>query len=78
MSVTRVTRGYDAIRENVASKEDVAEVGADVAAIRADLKAEIAAIRADLKSEAAALRSELAVAIRDLMQVSAISPPPRG
>jgi hypothetical protein len=63
-----------ALRDSVATKTDVAELGtalksdiaelrtatkADFAAVRADLKTEITAVRADLKTEITAVRADL-------------------
>jgi hypothetical protein len=43
---------FDAIRENVATKADLAE-------LRAELKSDIAAVRAELKSDIAASKAEV-------------------
>jgi head-tail adaptor len=54
---------FDAIRENVATKADLAELRAalsgEFAAVRAELQSEIAAVRVELRSEIAAVRVEL-------------------
>jgi predicted nucleic acid-binding Zn-ribbon protein len=54
---------FDAIRENVATKADLAELRAelksDIAAVRAELKSDIAAVRAELKSDIAASKAEV-------------------
>jgi hypothetical protein len=54
---------FDAIRENVATKADLAELRGelkrDIVELRAELKGDIAALRAELKSDIAALRTEL-------------------
>jgi RNA 3'-terminal phosphate cyclase len=61
---------FDAIRENVATKADLAAVQADlrteIGAVRTDLKTEIAAVRTELKTEIAALRTELKTEIAAL------------
>ena len=48
MSVARVTRGFDAIHDNVATKADIAEVKADLRAAEQRLDARIDALRANL------------------------------
>jgi hypothetical protein len=50
MSVARVTRGFDAIHENVATKADVAALQADLQRVEAALKAEITAVRAEVSA----------------------------
>jgi len=50
----------------VATKTDVAELRADIAELRAELKEEIAELRAELKAEIAELRTELKEEIAEL------------
>lgn len=55
-----LAEGLDqALREEVATKTDVAAVNADLATVKAELKADIAALRTELKGDIAALRAEL-------------------
>ncbi len=59
-----------AVFQGVASKEDIAELGAetkaDIAALRAETKADIAALRAETKADIAALRAETKADIGEL------------
>jgi hypothetical protein len=48
-----------ALREEVATRTDIAAVGTELAALRHELKGEIAAVRQELKGEIAAVRHEL-------------------
>ena len=56
-----------ALREEVATKTDLAAVktdlAADIAAVRTDLAADIAAVRTDLSADIAAVRTDLTAAI---------------
>ena len=66
-----LAEGLDqALREEVATRTDIAtvrtdlaavktELAADIVAVRAELKADIAAVRTELKADIAALRTEL-------------------
>jgi hypothetical protein len=55
-----LAEGLDqALREEVATKTDVAAVNDHLATVKADLKADIAALRTELKGDIAALRAEL-------------------
>ena len=47
------------VAKDLASKQDIAEVRQEIAALRAELQQEIAALRAELQQEIAALRAEL-------------------
>ncbi len=55
-AVEQATLGPSA---RLATKDDAAELKAEIAALRTELKAEIAAVRAELKEEIAAVRAEL-------------------
>ncbi|HEY3911490.1 MAG TPA: coiled-coil domain-containing protein [Stellaceae bacterium] len=74
MPVTCVTRGFDAIHDNVATKADLREMEtrlqanidairvdlrSDIDTVRSALKGEIGAVRADLKGDIATLRTEI-------------------
>ena len=68
-----LAEGLDqALREEVATKSDIAtvkaELSADIAAVRTELKADIAAVRTELKADIAALRTELAAAKHDMLR----------
>ena len=55
-----LAEGLDqALREEVATKSDIATVKSDLATVKAELSADIAAVRAELKADIAALRTEL-------------------
>jgi hypothetical protein len=55
-----LAEGLDqALREEVATKSDVAAVKTDLAAVKAELKGDIAALRTELKADIAAVRTEL-------------------
>jgi hypothetical protein len=55
-----LAEGLDqALREEVATKTDVAAVNDHLATVKAELKADIAALRTELKGDIAALRAEL-------------------
>lgn len=59
-----LAEGLDqALREEVATKTDVAAVKTDLAAVKAELKADIAEVKAELKADIAAVRTELKVDI---------------
>ena len=75
-----LAEGLDqALREEVATKTDIAavrsdlaavksELAADIATVRAELKADIAAVRAELKGDIAAIRTELAAVKHDMLR----------
>ena len=48
-----------ALREEVATKTDIAAVRSDLAAVKSELAADIATVRAELKADIAAVRAEL-------------------
>jgi len=62
----------DVISGQVATKQDLKDLGAELhvelAALRAELHSEIAAARAELHSELAALRAEITAGLRDVEQ----------
>src|SRR5918994_2188544 len=59
-----LAEGLDqALREEVATKTDIAAVKTDLAAVRTELLVEIAAVRTELSVEIAAVRTELSAAI---------------
>jgi hypothetical protein len=53
MSVAGVTRGFDAIHDNVATKQDLQQLEAvfkaDIAAVKAELKTDMTAVRAEIR-----------------------------
>ena len=75
-----LAEGLDqALREEVASKSDLAavksdlatvkaELSADIAALRTELKGDIAAVRTELKGDIAAVRTELAAVKHDMLR----------
>jgi hypothetical protein len=52
----------------VATKQDVGDARAEIAALRTDVRAEIAALRAEVHAEIAALRAEMTAGFRDVEQ----------
>jgi hypothetical protein len=48
-----------ALREEVATKSDIAGVGSEIALLRNDLRGEIASVRSELRGEIASVGSEL-------------------
>ncbi len=55
-----LAEGLDqALREEVATKTDIAAVRSDLAAVKSELAADIATVRAELKADIAAVRAEL-------------------
>ncbi len=72
-----LAEGLDqALREEVATKTDLAavktELAADIAAVRTELAADIAAVRTELAAEIAAVRTELAADIAALRREVAV------
>ena len=64
-----LAEGLDqALREEVATKSDIAAVKTDLAAVKAELKADIAALRTELKGGIAAVRTELAAVKHDMLR----------
>jgi archaellum component FlaC len=63
---------HDADLAQIATKEDIAALRSEIAAVRSELRAEIAALRSEVSAEIAALRSELRAEIAALrLEVSA-------
>jgi predicted amino acid-binding ACT domain protein len=55
-----LAEGLDqALREEVATKTDIAAVKTDLATVRTELSVEIAAVKAELKADIAAVKTEL-------------------
>ena len=55
-----LAEGLDqALREEVATRTDIAAVKTDLAAVKAELAADIAAVRTELKADIAAVKSDL-------------------
>ena len=55
-----LAEGLDqALREEVATKSDIATVKADLATVKAELSADIAAVRTDLKADIAAVKHDM-------------------
>ena len=55
-----LAEGLDqALREEVATRTDIAAVKTDLAAVKAELAADIAAVRTELKTDIAAVKSDL-------------------
>ena len=55
-----LAEGLDqALREEVATKSDIAAVKTDLAAVKSELAADLAAVRVELKGDIAAVRTEL-------------------
>ena len=61
-----------ALREEVATRTDLAavktELAADIAAVRTELGADIAAVRTELKGDIAAVRMDLAATKHDMLR----------
>jgi uncharacterized protein involved in exopolysaccharide biosynthesis len=49
----------DAVSEQVATKQDIRDVGTEVEALRSEIQAEFAAVRSEMQAEFAAVRSEM-------------------
>jgi uncharacterized protein involved in exopolysaccharide biosynthesis len=49
----------DAVSEQVATKQDIRDVGTEVEALRSEMQAEFAAVRSEMQAEFAAVRSEM-------------------
>jgi ABC-type phosphate transport system auxiliary subunit len=61
----------DAVSEQVATKQDIRDVGTEVEALRSEIQAEFAAVRSEMQAEFAAVRSEMQAefaAVRSEMQ----------
>jgi ABC-type phosphate transport system auxiliary subunit len=61
----------DAVSEQVATKQDIRDVGTEVEALRSEMQAEFAAVRSEMQAEFAAVRSEMQAefaAVRSEMQ----------
>jgi predicted nucleic acid-binding Zn-ribbon protein len=61
----------DAVSEQVATKQDIRDVGTEVEALRSEIQAEFAAVRSEMQAEFAAARSEMQAefaAVRSEMQ----------
>jgi hypothetical protein len=59
-----LAEGLDqALREEVATKTDLAAVKTDLAAVKTELSAEIAAVKTELSAEIAAVKTQLSVEI---------------
>ena len=55
-----LAEGLDqALREEVATKSDIAAVKTDLAAVKSELAADIAAVRAELKGDIAAVKHDM-------------------
>jgi hypothetical protein len=71
-----LAEGLDqALREEVATRSDIATVRTDIAAVRAELKGdvaavrtELAAVRTELKGDIASVRTELAAVKHDMLR----------
>ena len=68
-----LAEGLDqALREEVATKTDLAavktELAADIAAVRTELAADIAAVKTELRAEIAAVRIDLAAVKHDMLR----------
>ena len=68
-----LAEGLDqALREEVATKTDIAavktELGAEIAAVKTELRAEIATVKTELRAEIAAVRIDLAAVKHDLLR----------
>lgn len=50
----------DAIGEELATKQDIADLKSEISGVRSELKAEIAELRSELKVEIAEVRSDIA------------------
>ena len=62
-----LAEGLDqALREEVATKSDIAAVRTDLAGVRAELKADISALRTELAADIAGVRTELKADISEL------------
>lgn len=63
---------FDAIRENVATKADIAELRAemksDITELRAEMKSDITELRIELKSDIAAVRTETAAGKAEILK----------
>lgn len=58
----------DAISEQVATKQDIRDLGVAIDALRSEMRTEFAAVRAEMAAEFAAVRTEFASALRDVEQ----------
>ena len=62
-----LAEGLDqALREEVATRTDIAAVKTDLAAVKAELAADITAVKTDLKADIAAVKTELKAARTEL------------
>ncbi|HEX3885147.1 MAG TPA: hypothetical protein VHW66_21005 [Stellaceae bacterium] len=52
----------------VATKQDAADIHAEIGALRTEMHSELAALRAEMHSELAALRAEMTAGFRDVEQ----------
>jgi hypothetical protein len=57
----------DAVSEQVATKQDIRDVGTEVEALRSEIQAEFAAVRSEMQAEFAAVRSEIAALRGDMV-----------
>ena len=56
------------IAEQVATKQDVKDLGTELCTEIAELRAEIAVLRTEMRTEFAAIRAEMAAGFRDVEQ----------
>jgi hypothetical protein len=58
----------EVVAEQVATKQDVRDVRAEIEALRFEMRAEFAAVRAEMRTEFAAVRAEMTAGFREVEQ----------
>lgn len=58
----------EAISDQVATKQDISDVRAEIEALRVEMRTEFAAIRAEFRAEIDSLRAEVTAGFRDVEQ----------
>ena len=58
----------EVVTEQVATKQDIRDIRAEIEALRTEMRAEFGAVRAEMRTEFASVRSDMAAGFRDVEQ----------